>query len=98
MHLLHVCITNFIPCSKVVMNLTLKKKGPSEENFGIKIWNGTIIEFLLLKTVDLNETKRAVTNDLKPSSLQIDKKMFVVIIIELTIADKGYLPTSSLGT
>lgn len=52
------------PVLKVVMNLTLKKKGPSEENFGIKIWNGTIIEFLLLKTVDLNETKRAVTNEL----------------------------------
>lgn len=52
------------PVLKVVMNLTLKKKGPSEENFGIKIWNGTIIEFLSLKTVDLNETKRAVTNEL----------------------------------
>lgn len=52
------------PVLKVVMNLTLKKKGSSEENIGIKIWNGTIIEFLLLKTVDLNETKRAVTNEL----------------------------------
>ena len=52
------------PVLKVVMNLTLKKKGPSEENFGIKIWNGTIIEFLLLKTVDLNEMKRAVTNEM----------------------------------
>ena len=52
------------PVLKVVMNLTLKKKGPSEENFCIKIWNGTIIEFLLLKTVDLNEMKRAETNEL----------------------------------
>ena len=46
------------PVLKVVMNLTLKKKGPSEENFGIKIWNGTIIEFVLPKTVDLDKTKK----------------------------------------
>ena len=47
--------------------------------------------------------KRAVTNempDISKTFISSDwqKDVCCYIIIELTIADKGYLPTSSLGT